>query len=106
MHGFEYVPIDASTPLGRASIRMLNRARRMGTGVRDLVGEPIQIARCPAGGIVFINLTAGEPRVTWQCRNWSIAEALAYLRDPSAHEPAGWRAVITERIEAWSAGGA
>ena len=101
MKATERVPLDSSTAIGRFAIAMMNQARAQGTGVRELVGRPVRIATCRAGGHVYLNRTTCAPRVTWACRNWSVAEALDYLRDPAAPEPAGWRASVAARLQRW-----
>ena len=92
------MPVDDSTPLGRAAIADMNRARALGTGVRDRVGSPVVMGTDNVGGVVYLCRSRTGPRVLWLCCNWSIAETVAYLRDPASPESAAWRAAMVERL--------
>ena len=92
------IPVDDSTALGRGAIRDMNRARAMGTGVRDPVGAPALMGTDHVGGQVFVCRSATGPRILWLCCNWSVGETLDYLRDPDSPEPAVWRADLADRL--------
>ena len=97
------IPIDATTPLGRAAVRWMNEARRAGAGVgvRERIGEPVRLAIDPDGGEVLVQRSGTGPRVLWLCVNLSVEEAIHYLRQPARVHSAVWRESIVERLAPW-----